>query len=241
MDDLRINCGLTGSKLCDFLGCDGCENCVFSKGLDKHADPVKMADNWEVTLSYLPEDIDEVHDTETCVFCGKKHADGYAVLSLAHPEPEYKKGLILGLGKKVRNPVGSLIDVPIACCKDCKRAMIMKDIIQIGGGVLAVAIAIVVLLIPGVEAALSNINWSLPIVTFGAITIAGIVAAYFIGEKYQKKLDNRIIADALRIPQIVKALQNGWFPIPEVKRGFVKLTFSKNKIRKNFRYFPKEK
>ena len=192
-----------------------------------------------VTLSYLPENIDDLHDTDTCVFCGKNHADGYAELSLGHPEPEHRKGIILGLGKKVRTAVGSLADVPIAVCRDCRRKMRMKDIIQLGGGLLVAAVAVGVMLIPGVESALVKIGWAMPIAVFAGILAIGWSAVYMLAEHQQKKLAEKIYANPLEIPIIRQAIINGWFPVPEVKRGFARVNFVKRKQRPNFRYFAK--
>jgi len=235
----NFECGLYGTRLCDFVGCDGCDSCVFNNGLDKHSDPETLAANWEVTLSYLPDDIDELHDSETCVFCGKNKRDGYAELSLGHPEPEYKKGMFFGLGKKVRTQVGSLVDLPISCCNSCKRAIRMKDIIEIGGGILVAAIDIGIMLIPAVEKALSNLGWAVPVLIFAAILAVGWVACYLLANRYQKNLAKKIYADPLQIPQVADAVRRGWFPIPEVKRGFARVNFTKKKMRENLRYFPK--
>lgn len=236
----RTDCALKDTRLCDFAGCDGCDFCVFKNGVDKHNDPEKMAANWEVTLSYLPKDIDELHDTDTCVFCGKNHADGYAELSLGHPEPEYKKGIILGLGKKVRTAVGSLADIPIAVCAECRRKMRMKDIIQLGGGTLVAAIAVAVMLIPGIEQALTGIGWAMPLAVFAGILAVGWSAVYIIGDQYQRKLAEKIHANPLEIPQIADAVARGWFPVPDAKKGFPRVNFVKHMPRKNFRYFKKD-
>ncbi len=236
----KLDCALLGTKLCGFLGCDGCDRCVFKNGLDRKADAAQMESNWEVTLSYLPQDIDELHETDTCVFCGKNHADGFAELSLGHPEPEHRKGIILGLGKKVRVPVGSLVDIPIAVCGSCRRKMRYKDIVQIGGGVLVAAIAIAVMLIPGVEPALTTVHWAMPLLVFAGILAAGWTAVYFIAEAVGKRVAEQIKANPLMIPIVAEAIRYGWFPVPEVKRGYPRVHFTKHKLRENFRYFPKD-
>lgn len=235
----RFDCQLMGTNLCDFIGCDGCDNCIFARGIDKHTDVETMINNWDVTLSYIPENIDELHESETCVFCGKNHAEEFAELSLAHPEPENKRGMFFGFGRKVRMPIGSLIDVPIAVCKDCKRRIRMKDHIQIFGSLAIAAIAIIAVIIPGVETALTRIHWSLPILLFVAILGLGWLLVNYLANLQQKKLAEKIFADPLKIPQIADAINRGWFPMPEPKKGFARLAFAKKKKRVNFRFHSK--
>ena len=116
------NCPIQDRELCKFLGSEGCEKCGINQ-LGRKQDPVAYADTWDVTLSLIPDDIDEVHTTEECCFCkGKKNAKaGYEMLCLKHKEPVHMKGIFFGFGMKVPGEVGSIVDIPIAVCQKCRR------------------------------------------------------------------------------------------------------------------------
>ncbi|MBR4078731.1 MAG: hypothetical protein IKK29_00825 [Christensenellaceae bacterium] len=233
------DCKLNGTNLCKFMGCDGCEKCVFRMGVGKGMDEAAMAERWEVTLSYLPEEIDALHETETCVFCGEAPRECYGELSLGHPEPEYKRGMFFGFGKKVRSDIGSLIDVPISCCKACKRRIIMQDMLQYAIVALSFILGVVFVSIPAIAAAMENAFFLIPL----AILVAFVVAGYFISKAVQKTLikkqTEKMITNPLEIPTVKKMTAAGWFPIPSAKEERPHLHFTKKKVRENFRYFSK--
>ncbi len=237
VEKTNLNCALIGGKLCGFLGCDGCEKCVFKGGLDRRSNSEEMEKSWNVTLSYIPKSMDELHESDTCQLCGERHKDVYGILSLGHPEPEYKKGMFFGFGKKVRTQIGSLIDAPIGVCSSCRRKILMKDIIQLGGGLLIAVLAVVLMLIPGIQSALEKISWAMPFLVFVGIIAIGWAAVYFLGDLYLKKQAGHITVNPLELPQIKTAVANGWFPVPDAKKGVARMTFSKKKPRENFRFF----
>lgn len=233
------SCKLNGTNLCRFIGCDGCDNCVFMNGLGKGMDPEAMAERWDVTLSYLPEEIDAMHESETCVFCGEAPRECYAELSLGHPEPEFKKGMFLGFGKKVRSDIGSMIDPPISCCKACKRRIVMQDILQYLIVLLTFALGVVFVSIPPIAAALENAFFVIPLAILAAFLGIGCLIAAAVQKAYVKKMEAKMTINALELPTVKKLLALGWFPIPDSKNKRPHLHFAKKKIRENFRYFSK--
>lgn len=230
------NCEIRDTEICNFLGCDGCEKCTLSV-VGKGTDPQESAARWRETLKLLPEDIDQLHLTDTCAFCGKEPKAVYGELGLGHIEPEYKKGIILGMGKKVRCAIGSLIDLPIACCKSCRKKMVLQDVLQYGIVLLFVILGFVLMSIPAISAPLEKIHFILPLGTAVLIIVIGYFLSKMAVKKYIAHCEKTMHMDPLQIPTVQKMVQMGWFPAPEVKNGYARVHFSKKKIRDNFRYF----
>ena len=174
------NCEVYGTELCKYLGCDGCDMCVVGQLNERDKESKReIATAWETTLEYIPEHIDQLHEREECQFCKgerKNKRDCYAILDVGHPEPEYRKGMFFGYGKKVRSPIGSLLSVPISCCKKCKRRHRIKDFLKWGVTFLGIAIGTLLMVIPEINQALENISWIMPAAVFIAIVVLGYVA-----------------------------------------------------------------
>ena len=100
--DPKKMCPIADSELCEWLGRNGCYQCYISTLKTPEAKE-KALSNWKTTLSYLPNNIDELHSTGKCQFCKSEEPeemDGYATFEIAHSEPYAEKGLIFGLGKR---------------------------------------------------------------------------------------------------------------------------------------------
>ena len=67
-------CSVKHTPICKFLGSDGCEKCSLYKGDVKETEKKKTGEIWEVTQSNLPWDVDDFHESETCLFC-KTYSD----------------------------------------------------------------------------------------------------------------------------------------------------------------------
>jgi len=236
VEKTKRDCEILGTELCDFMGCDGCEKCVFVdkiKGLDTE----DAALRWRKTLELIPAEVDDLHTAETCVFCGSEKRTCYAEIGLGHIEPEHKKGVFLGMGKKIRSEIGSLIDLPIACCRSCKRKIIMQDVILYGVVVVILAAAIVILSVPAVGEALNNLHFLAPFLTLVVSALIGYLVGKVAAKAYIKNCEKSMIMNALEIPTIKKMRQAGWFPVPDPKKDYPQLHSAKKKIRENFRYF----
>ena len=231
------DCPIRDRQVCKFLGSEGCDNCVIT-ALGKKMDPADFADNWDITLGLLPDDIDELHTTEECKFCkgtpGKKV--GFEELSMKHREPVYKKGVFFGFGTKVEGDVGSLVDIPITVCKSCKRKIMLDKSIVYMGSVIGMIIGLVIVLMPGVEEKLAAAFWGLPIMTIAAATIAGYVASKIMKNSLRKSAEERMHIDPLEISQISKMTLLGWKPMQSNKKGEAVLNFKKRKAREHMMY-----
>ena len=242
MEEVKRNekCEVYGTELCKYLGCDGCEVCLVDKLNAKDKDSKRdIATAWEVTLEYIPENIDQLHLSEDCQFCrgeAKNKKDLYAVFDAGHPEPEFKKGMFFGYGKKVRSPIGSLISVPIGCCKKCAHRHRIKDFLKWIVTVVALAIGIILMATPAVNNGLAEISWVLPIVVFVAVVVAGYGLGELLTSLYMKKTEPLTIYNAYELPIISRMKWLGWEGIQTERSGAPRLNFSKKKIRKNLKF-----
>ena len=202
-------CVVSDSVLCKWLNRD-CEGC-FVAGLKDNEDAQKTLEDFEVTLSLLPKDIDTLQD-ENCCFCigePKKRA-AYAVIDLGHSEPANKKGMFFGFGKKVRQRIGSLMPVSISICKRCRRVFRMVDLLKWASLLVFIGIGVGICFLPAI-----NQNPALP---YGVVIVSGIVG-YVVG----KLLTSRIISSKSRqtrlnvfeIPVCAKMGELGWFTVQD--------------------------
>ena len=235
------NCPIEDRELCKFLGSEGCEKCGINH-LGRKADPVAYADTWDVTLSLIPDDIDELHLTDKCRFCkgepNKK--SGYEMLCLKHKEPIHMKGMFFGFGTKVPSDVGSIVDIPIAVCPRCRRRLALDKLVTYVCTGVGALIAVIALVIPGVEKALSSVSWALPLLMLVGLTAAGYGIGRLIKSGLTKKAEKEMFIDPLEIKQISRMVLLGWSPMQVNKRGDISLNFKKEKLRKNMAYKSKD-
>lgn len=231
------NCPIEKRELCKFIGSEGCENCRISQ-IGKKADPKEFADNWDVTLSLLPDDIDELHTTDYCKFCkGEPEKKvGYEFICLKHKEPIHKKGIFFGYGTKVDGDVGSLVDMPITVCKKCRRRILLDKYLTLIGAGIGILLGLIVVLLPGIESKLSQMSWILPLLVFLVIAALGYVVTVFMKKSLRKSFDLEMHIDPLTIPQISKMMLLDWKPMQANKKGEPILCFKKKKLRENMRY-----
>ena len=96
-EGLKKHCPISDSELCDWLGKKGCYQCYIST-LKTETQKTDALERWKVTLSYLPDNIDDLHTSDECQFCKDEKpekAQYYATFEMAHPEPYAEKGCLL--------------------------------------------------------------------------------------------------------------------------------------------------
>ena len=217
-------CPISDSVLCKWLGKD-CGDC-YIRSMKDDDDALQMLQNFEVTLSLLPDDFDELQ-SEECQFCiGKKNEQaGYAIIDLGHNEPEHKKGMFFGIGKKVRQRIGSLMPVSISICKECRRTLRMVEIIKWLSVVVFFAIATLLVALPGTGQAIQNASEIMP---YGII-IVGVLLGYILGrvasDAYKKAKMKTTRFHVFDIPVCDNMRRNGWFTI-ENNEGDSRFIFS---------------
>jgi hypothetical protein len=206
----NAQCRASDTELCRWIGKE-CEDCYIG-GLKHKDDAEKMISDFRVTLSLLPEDFDSLQGEE-CRFCMgdvKKPRAGYAVVDLAHSEPENRKGMFFGFGKKVRQRIGSLMPVTIAICKDCRRALRMVEYLKWLVIAAFVGLAVGLCFIPEINA--------LPALPFGVI-IAGFLVGYLlsrvVSDAYMKAKSKKTAFNVFDIPVCKQMQEAGWFTMQD--------------------------
>jgi hypothetical protein len=235
----RDTCVVADSNLCNRLGVKGCQECYVRtlKSDDQRKD---ANERWEETLSLMPYDIDDLHESEVCQFCKdeERKKDGYAFIEMAHSEPYAEKGMFFGFGKKVRTPVGSLVSIQVGICNHCKKAFRMGDILQIGILALSVVVGILVayLTAPMTEP-LGEAYVLIQILILVAIVIAGIYIGKQVSVVSAKRAAEKVRLNVAEIPMVGQMLQRGWFFFPESNsNSFPRVSFNKKKAYECLRF-----
>ncbi len=235
-------CSVKNTDICNYLGCDGCEKCVLNNSAREY-EKIHTNEIWQVTQTNLPENADAFHESETCFFCKKRPGnkkDGYAMVDIAHPEPAYEKGPFFGLGKAVRMPVGSLIQLPITICKECRRRHLLIENLKYFSLVAGFLIGLLELFLLQDTEYLQYSPEYIPIV----MLLLTIAIFYMVGGWYAKRLvkkNNRLMYyNIFDIPEMQGFKEKGWFVFRDDKEK-TRMYFSKKKPRKNFKFFwPRE-
>jgi len=232
-------CSVKYSDVCSFLGCDGCEKCILYKSSVHEYEKVRTNEIWQVTKRNLPNNADEMHKSEECLFCKKRPGNqkiGYAIVDIAHPDPPHEKGPIFGLGRAARVPVGSMLPLPVAICKDCKRRFTVIDNLKYYSLVVGLFVALLIILIfqnsDYLQYSPEYISIVLVLFVMGIFYIAGGWYAKRLVEK-QKDLTYFNLFD---IPEMQGFGDRGWFVFENDKEK-TRFLFSKKKPRRNFKFF----
>ncbi len=225
----NTKCLIQDSSLCKWLNKTGCDTCyIMSLSDDEQKEAMQK---WEVTQSLLPDDIDELHQSAYCHFCVNEpqKKEYYATIDLANPEPESKKGMFFGFGKKVRSKIGSLLPVSIGCCKKCRRAFLTLDLIKYIVPAGLTVIAILLLIIPAVANAVNRLGELVSILFLAAAFLLGLIISRILASVYLKKKSKDVRFNIFEIPAIAKMREKGWFLIQE-QGETPRLIFTKNKF-----------
>lgn len=206
----NAQCQATDTEICRWINKE-CDDCYIN-GV-KHKDDIERAVNdFRVTLSLLPEDFDSLQGEECCFCAGdvKKPRAGYAIIDLGHSEPEARKGMFFGLGKKVRVKIGSLMPVSISVCKDCRRALRMVDYIKWIVVAAFIGLAVGLCFIPAIN--------SIPALPYGVV-IAGFFVGYIVSrvasDAYMKRKSKKTLFNVFDIPVCREMQEAGWFTIQD--------------------------
>ncbi len=208
------NCAASDSVLCKWLDRD-CKDCYIHSVKKDEAE--EALNNFNITLSLLPEGFDDLQG-EQCAFCKgeqKNPRDGYAVIDLAHAEPEYKRGMFFGFGKKVRQRIGSLMPVSISVCRRCRTSFRIVETMKWLSILVFVGIPIALMCIPSIGKAIKGVSPALP---FG-IVLAAAAVGYYLGKVfsglYVKANSKRMAFNIFDIPAGAEMKEKGWFPLQD--------------------------
>jgi hypothetical protein len=178
-----------------------------------------------------------MHQSEECLFCKKRPGNkkaGYATVDIAHPDPPHEKGPFFGLGKPSRVPVGSMVQLPVAICKDCKRRFTMIDNFKyyslVVGFILGLFVVFLFRNTDYLQYAPEYISIVMVLFVMGIIYIAGGWYAKRLVEK-DKDLTYFRLFD---IPEMKGFSDKGWFVFQDDKEK-TRFYFSKKKPRVNYK------
>ncbi len=228
--ELDVNCPIIDTNLCRWLhDKTGCKSCYIGSIKDDSKKEEASA-SWETTLSLVPNNIDDLHESQECQLCKGdiKKADGYAFFEMANPEPRFEKGMFFGIGKKMRSPVGSLLTLQMSTCNHCKKAFRKLDLIQALGLIIGVGGGIATLLVPAIATPMAQMFVLLPILFVLITGIAGYFLGKYFATKYLKKMSATVKFDLVEIPLITKMIERNWFFF-QVVQGLPRVSFSKKK------------
>lgn len=204
----KEDCPVRDSSLCRWIN-KSCDNCYILKMKSEQAEQAK--DNFEVTMSLLPPDFDELQGEE-CQFCigekGKRSV--FANIDFANSEPKSETGMFFGLGKKVRRRVGSYLLTSISICQRCRRVMFLAGMFKWILSILAFVIAAVVL---------STVSTGLGDLVSLCIILASVGLGYLLGtvisNAYIKSKKEKVRFDVFQIPVCDEMRDRGWFLMQE--------------------------
>jgi len=207
-------CVISDSALCKWLDKE-CAECYIND-IKKEDEAEKALEIFEVMMSLLPESFDDLQSEECCFCTGEKNKRaGYANISLGHSEPEHKKGMFFGIGKKVRQRIGSLMPLSISICKECRRSFRMIEALKWIGIIVFMAVAIILIVIPSVGTAITNVSPALP---YGVL-IAGALIGYIVGKLaasgYMKAQSRRMVFNVFDVPVCDEMERRGWFVLQD--------------------------
>lgn len=202
-------CLVSDSVLCRWIGKD-CKDCYVS-GMKEESDAKKVLEDFEVTLSLLPEDFDSLQ-SDTCGFCKDEARPRacYAVIDLAHRDPEHKRGAIFGLGKKVRQRIGSMFPVSISICKQCRQSFRIAETLKWVMLLIFGGIAMGLCFIPEI-----NSNQVMPYVVILVGLLIGYVTGKILSAAYVNKKSAKTWFNVFDIPVCAKMREAGWFTIQD--------------------------
>lgn len=208
------NCVVTDSSICKWINKD-CNACYIG-GMKSEDDRKDALYSFEVMLSLLPDNFDDLTG-EKCAFCRKdpRPRAGYALIDLGHKEPESKRGMFFGLGRKVRRRIGSLIPMNISVCKECRSLLRRYEAIKWLSIVFFIAVGIAIVAVPGSRLGFDVSNSLIPY----AVVIGGGLAGYFGGKFFAKQfvkvMKKQMYTNVFDIPICGEMQESGWFLVQE--------------------------
>lgn len=228
----NTKCDIRDSSLCQWLNKQDCQNCYIMELADK--EQAEALQRWEVTQSLLPDNVDELNQSETCHFCVDNPLPRtyYATLDLANPEPESTKGMFFGIGKKVRSRIGSLLPIAISCCSRCRKAYLMADLIKYLTPFVFLAIGVLLAMIPPIAALLQSMGGFVSTLFIIGMFLIGLLVGKMLFTLYINKKGSEVRFNVFDIPIVSKMQDMGWFLL-ENDGIMTKLIFTKNKIKQS--------
>ena len=227
----NTECKLHGTKYCRLLNMESCESCTINAVSAEQAE--KLCRDLEVTISLMPEEgLESLFDTDECMLCkgeNKGKREYYADTDIGNVQPKTEGRNIVGM--KTISRTGSMVPLQIACCKECRKRLLMIEYAPTLMTVGVCALALIIMSLRPVREALMGMHMILPLVIF--VVVAAL--ALIFGRMWRKRLvDEGEKACYLRVfdlPLFAGMRERGWFEINEGKGGVTRYIFAKKRIR----------
>ncbi len=212
----KEDCLMRDTEICKRVNAQ-CEKCDIRRF--KPAMQEKMLNTYNTILRLLPKGgLKPLSDSETCLLCKDgehRKKTCYATFDMAHEEPKGTKRMVIGL--KVKQKVGSLVTVSVACCRRCHTLHIVRDMIFAGTALVFTVVGLLALLVDPMR------NWLngggpdmlMPFIWCAAFVAAGLVIGYFAKRAATRAFSKSVSMDMFEIPAIQEMRDKGWFMMSE--------------------------
>ena len=230
--DMKDNgCPLNGTRTCRLLNMQACAQCPLN-GQDAET-PEEITNAVETFERLLPEGgIAPFFETKQCCFCRPEAGtpggkSGYAIFSMAHPEPLRRQPGVLVRKRKRRSPVGTLVPIQAAVCKACRRRMLALEYLPTVTTLLFGTAGLVTLAVQSVSDAVSRVAEWLPLLIWAVCLVGGWGLGRGLVALLKKSYARVMYTDFREHPVISEMKRGGWFEIPQDKE--LKFVFSKTR------------
>ncbi len=226
MTHTDIECSLYGTKECALLNIADCNNCP----LHRQGDVGVVGADLDQFAALLPEEgVHGLFETDTCTLCKgeARKANAYAVIDMAHKEPQrISKTNFRNFFH--REKVGFILPLQFAVCGRCRRRMLFLDYLPLLTTVFMALVGTLLLLNETLTESMRAVNWGLPLYLMLGLILLG----YILGLVLRSVLRRSYLKDScIRLEEhpMVEALkERGWFVLGE--RGKAKPVFTKKRI-----------
>ena len=221
-------CALYGTRYCDLLNMRTCGQCPMT-GKSGEVTEESLRKDLDLYESLLPEGgIARLFESKTCQLCRKEpgRRQGYVIFNMAHPEPKrMQNGLLFG---KKRSPIGTMVPVQMAVCKQCRRRLLVVDYLPLVLSVVTGALLLALLSVGSLAESLVQVHPVLPFAIWAGGMLLALLIALAIRRGLRKRFEKEMYLNVLQHPVMQRMMEKGWFPVP--KQEGVKLVFSKSRM-----------
>jgi len=228
----NYDCELFDTDTCDALNMRSCKDCPVPGG-----DAGLIAADVALFESLLPgPGLAPLFETEHCRLCkGEKgERSGYAILDMGHEEPKRLQRRSRLLPKGV---TGFLVPLQFACCRACRRRLLLLSYLPLFGAVLLTALAVLYASNDVIAMRLRGVAPTFPLYMVGGAMLLGYLAGLGLAWILRRRLNAVMFVNALEHPAAQAMTEKGWFPVLSGRRA--KLVFTKKRIDKGLGTAPK--
>ncbi len=226
----NTDCKLHGTRYCALLHMESCASCTVAAASPEQAEG--LAKNLDVTASLMPENgVACLFESEECLLCkgarGKR--EWYADVDIGNVEPKTESRNVLGMKSIART--GSMVPLQIACCKDCRKRLLMIEYLPTVAATAISLIALIVMSIRPVRESLMGRHEILPLLIFASVVLLALLLSAVLRKKLVADAEGKTELRALDLVQLAGMREKGWFEINPGKKGMTRFVFARKRIR----------